>query len=329
MKFDRHLSSNLIPVYIPSTLIVIATWLSFWISIEAVPARTCLCVTSMLALVTQFSSIRSQLPALSYVNGVDIWMLVCMFYVFATVVEFAVVKCIMKKRELLLELKNHRKNLNEISNIPEAEYEPPELEDTRRVKKRVSLEIRSRQLVEHNQSYLNHISNFVSNEGKLKKPNLRERIKALRYLTPLSPNGISPEDLRSYFNNSHNSALPNPSTDNPNEDKPPEALEELVYEKTDDLWPTVRKRGLLTRASREAIFRDEKEAASGLPNAVKAKATKEGPKNSHLNQMPNSKRIVEPPPLVQKIEKWSRRLFPLSFVLFNLIYWPLVMTRSL
>lgn len=68
LVFERLIVSNLIGVYAPTVLIVLMSWTSFYMSVDAVGARTNLCVTSFLALGTQFSSIRKELPTVSYIN---------------------------------------------------------------------------------------------------------------------------------------------------------------------------------------------------------------------------------------------------------------------
>lgn len=63
--------------YIPSGIIVIGSWASFWLEITSPPARVSLGVTTMLALVTTFKNTKSQLPNVSYWNALDIWNMVC------------------------------------------------------------------------------------------------------------------------------------------------------------------------------------------------------------------------------------------------------------
>ncbi|XP_077870362.1 glycine receptor subunit alpha-2-like [Saccoglossus kowalevskii] len=76
--------------YVPSFLLVILSWVSFWLSIDATPARASLGITTVLTLTTLSSSARTQLPKVSYTKAIDIWMLVCSFFVFAALLEFAV-----------------------------------------------------------------------------------------------------------------------------------------------------------------------------------------------------------------------------------------------
>ncbi|XP_022255758.1 glycine receptor subunit alpha-2-like isoform X1 [Limulus polyphemus] len=99
-RFERQIAHHLMQVFAPSALIVTLSWLSFWMGLDAIPGRVTLCVTSLLALFTQFSGIRGDLPPASYINGTDIWMATCMLFVFATLMEFVVVKFLDKRKQL-------------------------------------------------------------------------------------------------------------------------------------------------------------------------------------------------------------------------------------
>lgn len=68
LTFERMLTGQIIGIYIPSSLTVFTTWLPFWMGKNSTPDRVSLLVTSLLTLVTQFSRVRSLLPAVSYVN---------------------------------------------------------------------------------------------------------------------------------------------------------------------------------------------------------------------------------------------------------------------
>lgn len=54
----RRLGYHLFHTYIPSALIVVMSWISFWIKPEAIPARVTLGVTSLLTLGKFISSYR-------------------------------------------------------------------------------------------------------------------------------------------------------------------------------------------------------------------------------------------------------------------------------
>ena len=65
-------------MYVPSCLIVVLSWVSFWINIEAAPARTALGITTVLTITTQTGGASSSLPKVSYIKAIDIWMSFCM-----------------------------------------------------------------------------------------------------------------------------------------------------------------------------------------------------------------------------------------------------------
>lgn len=81
--------------YIPTCLIVIMSWISFWIKPEAVPARVTLCVTSLLTLSTQHAQSQKSLPPVSYIKAIDYFMSACTLFVFASLMEYAVVNIFM------------------------------------------------------------------------------------------------------------------------------------------------------------------------------------------------------------------------------------------
>ncbi|ELT96399.1 hypothetical protein CAPTEDRAFT_94740, partial [Capitella teleta] len=88
---ERLYGFYLLQDYIPSVFIVILSWLSFWISPEAVPARISLGVTTVLTMATQLSGSKGSNPKVSYPKAIDIWLTACMTFVFATMVEYAFV----------------------------------------------------------------------------------------------------------------------------------------------------------------------------------------------------------------------------------------------
>lgn len=87
----RRLGYHLFHTYIPSALIVVMSWISFWIKPEAIPARVTLGVTSLLTLATQNTQSQQNLPPVSYVKAIDVWMSSCSVFVFLSLMEFAIV----------------------------------------------------------------------------------------------------------------------------------------------------------------------------------------------------------------------------------------------
>lgn len=65
---ERQMGYYLIQMYIPSLLIVILSWISFWINMDAAPARVGLGITTVLTMTTQSSGSRASLPKVSGKN---------------------------------------------------------------------------------------------------------------------------------------------------------------------------------------------------------------------------------------------------------------------
>ncbi|XP_074651147.1 glycine receptor subunit alpha-2-like [Tubulanus polymorphus] len=87
----REIGYYLIQTYVPSMLIVMLSWVSFWINVEAVPARISLGIITILSMITQSSGIRASLPRVSYVKAIDVWMSTCLAFVFLAMLEYAIV----------------------------------------------------------------------------------------------------------------------------------------------------------------------------------------------------------------------------------------------
>merc|ERR1719209_1039175 len=91
LHLTRKLTYHLVQTYIPSTVFVVIAWLSLFVPPESVPGRVGMGMTTLLTLTAMFSSVRQNVPRVSYISLLDIWMLVCMIFVFSCILEFIVV----------------------------------------------------------------------------------------------------------------------------------------------------------------------------------------------------------------------------------------------
>uniref|UniRef100_A0A7N6BPR2 Glycine receptor, alpha 3 n=1 Tax=Anabas testudineus TaxID=64144 RepID=A0A7N6BPR2_ANATE len=112
---ERQMGYYLIQMYIPSLLIVILSWVSFWINMDAAPARVALGITTVLTMTTQSSGSRTSLPKVSYVKAIDIWMAVCLLFVFSALLEYAAVNFVSRQHKELLRFRRHHKNKSKAS----------------------------------------------------------------------------------------------------------------------------------------------------------------------------------------------------------------------
>ncbi|CAK6976080.1 glycine receptor subunit alpha-3 isoform X1 [Scomber scombrus] len=124
---ERQMGYYLIQMYIPSLLIVILSWVSFWINMDAAPARVALGITTVLTMTTQSSGSRTSLPKVSYVKAIDIWMAVCLLFVFSALLEYAAVNFVSRQHKELLRFRRHHKSKSKNSG---GAVDPVELADS-------------------------------------------------------------------------------------------------------------------------------------------------------------------------------------------------------
>ena len=98
LQLTRKVGFYFLQVFIPGVLLVVLSWVSFWVDPNAVPARVSLGVTCVLTMTTQSSGIRQSLPPVSYVKAIDVWMFVCLLFVFAALLEFAYVNVLLRRK---------------------------------------------------------------------------------------------------------------------------------------------------------------------------------------------------------------------------------------
>uniref|UniRef100_A0A8C1WII1 Glycine receptor subunit alpha-3-like n=1 Tax=Cyprinus carpio TaxID=7962 RepID=A0A8C1WII1_CYPCA len=117
---ERQMGYYLIQMYIPSLLIVILSWVSFWINMDAAPARVALGITTVLTMTTQSSGSRTSLPKVSYVKAIDIWMAVCLLFVFSALLEYAAVNFVSRQHKELLRFRRKRKKSGKEEEVRES-----------------------------------------------------------------------------------------------------------------------------------------------------------------------------------------------------------------
>lgn len=98
LHLKRKVGFYVLQVFIPSIFFVVLSWVSFFVDAEAVPARVSLGVTCVLTMTTQSAGTRQTLPPVSYGKAIDVWMFVCLLFVFGALLEFAYVNVLVRHR---------------------------------------------------------------------------------------------------------------------------------------------------------------------------------------------------------------------------------------
>uniref|UniRef100_UPI00398E8BDB glycine receptor, beta b n=1 Tax=Pristiophorus japonicus TaxID=55135 RepID=UPI00398E8BDB len=91
----RQVGYYMMGVYAPTLLIVVLSWLSFWINPDASAARVPLGIFSVLNLSSECMVLAAELPKVSYVKALDIWLIACLLFGFASLVQYAVVQIML------------------------------------------------------------------------------------------------------------------------------------------------------------------------------------------------------------------------------------------
>nr|XP_027201514.1 glutamate-gated chloride channel-like [Dermatophagoides pteronyssinus] len=97
LVFSRDQSFYFSTVFVPGMVLVTSSFISFWLDVNAVPARVMIGVTTMLNFCTTTNSFRSKLPVVSNLNAMNLWDFVCMFFIYASMIEFIIVNYIYRK----------------------------------------------------------------------------------------------------------------------------------------------------------------------------------------------------------------------------------------
>ncbi len=93
----RQLGSWLSSVYIPNFLIIVASWHSFWVDLDAKPARVTLGLLTLLSILTQASGVSSSLPRVSYIKAIDVWNIACIIFNVSVLIEFTIASHVARR----------------------------------------------------------------------------------------------------------------------------------------------------------------------------------------------------------------------------------------
>merc|ERR1719422_2630624 len=88
---QRHMGDFVIQVYGPCILLVVISWVSFWLNREATSNRISLGVTTVHTITFLGLEARKDLPKVPYPTALDYFVFISFTYIFSTVVQFGIV----------------------------------------------------------------------------------------------------------------------------------------------------------------------------------------------------------------------------------------------
>ncbi|XP_055836816.1 pH-sensitive chloride channel 2 isoform X1 [Episyrphus balteatus] len=103
LSFTVHLTREvgyyLMDYFLPSMMIVAISWVSFWLQADQSAPRIMLGTSTMLTFITLASAQGKTLPKVSYIKVSEVWFLGCTLFIFGSLVEFAFVNTIWRRKK--------------------------------------------------------------------------------------------------------------------------------------------------------------------------------------------------------------------------------------
>ncbi|TKR76097.1 hypothetical protein L596_017292 [Steinernema carpocapsae] len=299
IHLSRSIGYHLVQSYIPTGLIVTISWVSFWIDRRAVPARVTLSFTTLLSLSTLGNGLRFGLPQVSYAKAIDYWYGACLMFVFCALLEFAIVNSYMRQANKYDKLAHCMEKKNPVK--------ANHLED-----EKVIVPLSKNSVIYFNNGRTKFTN--VENEQPVKKFPLMTNGGSLSVLKLV--NGEM-EEMRTYANGTLN------GMNAFSKGVSPDCIALTTNEIPSDKKPKHKSHIYLDNTTDNAYSDEESLSNTGTEETdFSTKRFHNGTKQfnsvgyQHYIQLGfiNSRKALN-------IDKQSRIIFPLMFVIFNVTYW--------
>ncbi|CAJ0601914.1 unnamed protein product [Cylicocyclus nassatus] len=89
--FERRYMWYFLQAYLPTYFTIFVSWIAFSLGPQAITPRTMIGVNALLSMIFHFGSVMRNLPRVSYVKAIDVWMLSSVTFVFLSLIELAIV----------------------------------------------------------------------------------------------------------------------------------------------------------------------------------------------------------------------------------------------
>lgn len=85
--FQRRLGYYVLQVYIPDILIVLLSWIAFWMNPESAGDRLTIGITTILTIMFLSGAVNASMPPVSYAKAVDWYLITSFAFIFLSVIE--------------------------------------------------------------------------------------------------------------------------------------------------------------------------------------------------------------------------------------------------
>lgn len=99
IALNRAFGYYLLSYYFPSMMVVAISWVSFWLQADQTSPRALLGSTTMLSFITLSAAQTRSLPKVSYIKASEVWFIGCTMFIFSSLVEFAFVNLLWRRRK--------------------------------------------------------------------------------------------------------------------------------------------------------------------------------------------------------------------------------------
>ncbi|GMT19520.1 hypothetical protein PFISCL1PPCAC_10817, partial [Pristionchus fissidentatus] len=289
-QLKRSVGYFIFQTYLPCVLIVMLSWVSFWINHEATSARVALGITTVLTMTTISTGVRQSLPRISYVKSIDIYLVMCFVFVFAALLEYAAVNySYWGRRSRRGDNECSGWNLNgepaavsALSRINDEEDKESGMNWNRKGKTIVEMQMTAESGMKRGRNHSN--SNESSSSGIDRDANCVPRV---------------------VFRKRASSPIP---------ELCPDGGEAVILGDDNPEYPRFVSGGTKARPSLSLRARRRMTLAKQRTISIKTSIHKAGKKA--VSSLP-SFRVRD----VNSIDRYSRVIFPLCFIIFNLFYW--------
>ncbi|KAK2713857.1 hypothetical protein QYM36_009670 [Artemia franciscana] len=115
LSLEVHLAREygffIIDWYIPSIILVFMSWVSFWIDPSSVPARVNFGIGTVFTYVVLRRLMANLVPRTGVAKALDSYSLICLIYMFSTLIEYAIVNTVWRRTKELEIRKLSAKNV--------------------------------------------------------------------------------------------------------------------------------------------------------------------------------------------------------------------------